>query len=196
MKPFASSCEENKDSILSVIAPLLRGTQSVLEIGSGTGQHAVHFGEKLPQLRWYTSDQEKNHAGIKLWLKEAQLENVHGPLPLDVNQADWGEMRYDAIFSANSVHIMHWDSVVSMFQKIPEVITAQGQLLLYGPFNYNGEFTSSSNAKFDLWLKERDPVSGVRDFEALNELAETAGLALANDVAMPANNRILHWKCG
>lgn len=193
MKPFASSCEENKDAILDAISPFLRNPQSVLEIGSGTGQHAVYFGEQLPQVQWYTSDREENHSGIKLWLDEAALSNVHAPLLLDVTQADWGETRYNTIFSANAVHIMDWGSVVAMFSKLPDVLQPGGQLLLYGPFNYDGQYTSPSNARFDEWLKDRDSGSGIRDFEALDKLAQAGGLTLADDLAMPANNRVLRW---
>lgn len=193
MKPFASSCEENKDAILDAISPFLRNPQSVLEIGSGTGQHAVYFGEQLPQVQWYTSDREENHSGIKLWLDEAALSNVHAPLLLDVTQADWGETRYNTIFSANAVHIMDWGSVVAMFSKLPDVLQPGGQLLLYGPFNYDGQYTSPSNARFDEWLKDRDSGSGIRDFEALDKLAQAGGLTLADDLSMPANNRVLRW---
>lgn len=194
MKPFAGSCEQNKDPILSVLKPLLNAPQSVLEIGSGTGQHAVYFGQALPHIQWFTSDLPEHHFGIRQWLDEAALCNVFGPLALDVNQADWGTTRYSTIFSANAVHIMGWSSVEKMFLHMPDVLEADGQLLLYGPFNYEGKYTSPSNEQFDAWLKARDPESGIRDFEALDALARDAGLTLANDFAMPANNRILHWQ--
>lgn len=180
--------------ILSVLKRYFSDAKTVLEIGSGTGQHAVFFAEQLPHLIWISSDQAEYHAGIKLWLDEAKHTNLQGPLLLDVNQKDWPLNQIDAIFSANTVHIMGWSSVEKMFAGIGRVLDKQGYFCLYGPFNYNGQFSSESNAHFDVWLKQRDSLSGVRDFEALQSLAEQAGLKLIEDVAMPANNRILVWQ--
>jgi cyclopropane fatty-acyl-phospholipid synthase-like methyltransferase len=166
----------------------------VLEIGSGTGQHAVYFAPELPHLVWQTADVPQHHAGIRLWLEEAALPNVLPPLALEVNDTSWHSGRYDAVFSANTLHIMSWPEVAKFFAGVGKVLGAGGVLAVYGPFNYNGAFTSESNARFDVWLKARDPASGVRDFEAVDALARAQGLVLQQDIAMPANNRTLVWR--
>lgn len=194
MKPFSESCEQNKVPILNALKSIFNTAQTVLEIGSGTGQHAVYFAEQLPNITWITSDQLENHDGIKEWLKDAALSNIQGPELLEVNQNEWPVEQVDAVFSANTVHIMGWTSVQQMFARIRHILKPKGIFCLYGPFNYNGEFTSESNAHFDHWLKQRDSVSGIRDFEALQIIANKAGLKLLDDVEMPANNRILVWK--
>lgn len=194
MKPYSEACEQNKDPIIEVIAPLLANAKSVLEIGSGTGQHAVFFAKSMPHLIWQTSDRVENHAGISQWINEAGLDNVELPLSLDVNQQDWPNIKYDAVFSANAVHIMSWHSVENMFSGIGKVIADNGLLILYGPFNYHGDYTSESNRNFDVWLKQRNPESAIRDFEKLDALAMQQGLSFVEDYAMPANNRVLCWK--
>lgn len=194
MKPYSESCEQNKIPILAALKVLFAESETVLEIGSGTGQHAVFFAKQFPHLTWITSDQLQYHAGIKMWLAESSLANTQGPLLLDVEQAEWPLKETDAIFSANTIHIMGWPSVEKMFRGIGLVLKEGGRFCLYGPFNYNGQFSSESNARFDLWLKQRDPVSGVRDFEALQVLASKVGLALIDDIEMPANNRVLVWE--
>lgn len=193
MKPFAESCEENKLPILAVLRTEFAAVTRVLEIGSGTGQHAVFFARELPHLTWQTSDVAEYHPGIRAWIEDAALDNVRAPLTLDVAHDTWPAATYDGVFSANTAHIMGWPEVEAMFAGIGTVLEAGGRFCLYGPFNYGGEYTSASNARFDQWLKARDPRSGVRDFEALNRLAETAGLRLLKDYAMPANNRTLAW---
>jgi len=194
MKPYADSSEQNKSAIYPVLKTFYQDVENVLEIGSGTGQHAVYFAKQFPHLTWFTSDQAQYHAGINMWLQDANLSNTQGPLLLDVDQAEWPLKETDAIFSANTVHIMGWPSVENMFIGIGRVLKTNGIFCLYGPFNYNGKFSSQSNAQFDIWLKQRDPLSGVRDFEALNKLAMSVGMRLQDDVEMPANNRILVWK--
>ncbi|MCP3869568.1 MAG: DUF938 domain-containing protein [Gammaproteobacteria bacterium] len=193
MKPYSESCDQNRDPIFSIIDSLFAECSSVLEIGSGTGQHAVYFAARLPHLLWYTSDLPEYHRGIRQWLDEAALSNTRGPLPLDVCQPEWQVPVVDAIFSANTLHIMHWSMVEAFFHDIGQRLCPGGRLVLYGPFNYRGGYTSESNARFDLWLKARDPLSGIRDFEAVDSLARQAGLVLENDHEMPANNRILCW---
>lgn len=194
MKPFAESCEQNKAAIYKAINGYLDSKKTLLEIGSGTGQHAVYFAKQSPHLTWFTSDQAEYHSGIKMWLEEASLNNTPDPLLLNVDQDDWPVENMDAVFSANTVHIMSWSSVENMFAGIGRILNLSGVFCLYGPFNYNGKFTSESNARFDVWLKQRDPMSGVRDFEALKVLAEQANMKLINDIQMPANNRILVWQ--
>ncbi|MGD8234917.1 MAG: DUF938 domain-containing protein [Chromatiales bacterium] len=194
MKPYSESCVQNREPILSVIEPLFRDRKDVLEIGSGTGQHAVYFAAKMPHLTWHTSDLAENHDGIRAWLNEAALPNTTGPVSLDVLDRPWSAPEADAVFSANTTHIMHWDSVVALFGGVGELLRKRGLFCLYGPFNYGGEYTSESNAQFDEWLHERDPLSGIRDFDDLDRLALQAGLRLEHDYAMPANNRILSWR--
>lgn len=196
MKPFAESCEQNKQPILEVLTTYFDNVRTVLEIGSGTGQHGVFFAGRFPHLCWVTSDTPDNHPGIRAWLDEAALPNLQGPLLLDVNQPAWPAVHPDAVFSANTAHIMSWPSVTNLFAGVGRLLKAQGLFCLYGPFNYAGQYTSESNARFDAWLKARDPDSGIRDFEALCKLADQHDLTLVADHAMPANNRILVWqKC-
>lgn len=195
MKPYAESCEQNRDPILAVLQKILADRKQVLEIASGTGQHAVYFGEALPHLTWQTSELPENHAGIQAWLDDVRLPNVLPPLAIDLHEDAWPlATSFDAIFNANTVHIVSWPAVERMFAGIGRVLAEGGLLCLYGPFNYGGNFTSESNARFDAWLKGRDPESGVRDFEALDQLARLQGLVLQQDVEMPANNHTLVWK--
>ncbi len=193
-KPYSAACEQNRAPILAVIQPLLTRCGQLLEIGSGTGQHAVYLGEQLPHLQWQTSDVPDYHPAILAWLSEAALDNVLPPLTLDVSQPVWPELVVDAVFTANTLHIMSWPEVVACFAGVGRLLETGGLLLVYGPFNYQGQYTSESNARFDQWLQERDPASGVRDFEALDLLAESAGMRLQADYEMPANNRILCWQ--
>ncbi|WP_462321543.1 DUF938 domain-containing protein [Halochromatium sp.] len=196
-KPFSPACEENKQPILEVIAPRLASARSVLEIGSGTGQHAVYFAAALAHLRWQCTDVAQHLPGIRLWLEEARLPNLPPALELDVD-ADWISAftgtGYDAIYSANTAHIMSLEQVERMFNGVGALLSDQGQFLLYGPFSQDGRHTSESNALFDRSLRMRDPMSGVRDLRELEGFARTAGLALEADIAMPVNNRTLVWR--
>lgn len=194
MKPFAESCEQNKHVILEVLRKEFAGAQQVLEIGSGTGQHAVFFARELPHLIWQTSDVVEHHPGIQAWIDAAELQNVRVPLALNVETDPWPDTRYDAIFSSNTVHIMGWPEVRKLFAGIDDVLNEGGRFCLYGPFNVDGKFTSESNANFEQWLKSRDPKSGIRDKAELDALADQAGLLRVADHAMPANNNILVWK--
>jgi cyclopropane fatty-acyl-phospholipid synthase-like methyltransferase len=192
-KPYAESCEENKAPILAVLSRLFADVHSVLEIGSGTGQHAVHFAAAMPHLIWHTSDVAEHHPGMHDWLDEAALPNTRDPIDLDV-RGNWPEETYDAVFSANTAHIMGWPAVEALFAGIGKVLAEGGCFALYGPFNYNGQYSSESNRRFDVWLKQRDPLSGIRDFADLNQLAEAQGLKFEEDIEMPVNNRILVWR--
>lgn len=193
-KPFSQACENNKDPILGVLRDAFATVSKVLEIGSGTGQHAVYFAANLPHLCWQTSDVVENHHGIRVWAEEAALPNLRPPLCLDVSQVEWPGPGFDGIFSANTAHIMSWPQVGAMFTGVGRVLVTGGVFCLYGPFNIDGRYTSESNARFDRWLKQRDPHSGIRDKEALNTLATQRGLSLIADHALPANNRILIWR--
>ena len=192
-KPFSAASERNREPILAVLRQHVADRRKLLEIGSGTGQHAVYFAAELPQLIWQTSDRDENHAGILLWLEDAALSNIKAPLPLDV-AGIWPTERYDAIYSANTLHIMSWDEVEQMFARLPQVMTDDAIVVVYGPFNYEGRFTSESNAAFDASLRGAVPHRGIRDFEAVDILARRAGLQLIEDRAMPANNRCLVWQ--
>ncbi|MCU0936873.1 MAG: class I SAM-dependent methyltransferase [Gammaproteobacteria bacterium] len=193
-KPYAPSSDENKEPILSVLREVLAGSRRVLEIGSGTGQHAVYLGLHLPHLVWLPSDLPENLPGIRQWLEEADLPNVTAPLALDVNDADWPAQAVDAVFSANTAHIMDWASVGALFAGVGRVLGAGGVFALYGPFHYGGQATSPSNARFDASLRARDPAMGVRNFEDVDALAHAVGLRLLRDYPMPVNNRTLVWE--
>jgi len=190
-KPFSQSCENNKQSILQVIQAVFQQPVTVWEIGSGTGQHACYFAQNLPHLTWQTTDREENRIGLDSWIKEANLNNLPKSLKLDVTDKSWPCQKIEAVFTANSLHIMHWQAVECFFAGLTKYLTKKATLCIYGPFNYKGQYTSPSNEQFDQWLKKRDPDSGIRDFEAIETLAKTAELILENDHAMPANNRLL-----
>ena len=192
-KPYAPACDRNREPILAVLREHFAARRRVLEIGSGTGQHAVYFGAALPHLTWQASDRAANLPGISAWLSEAQLPNTPAPIALDVN-GPWPAKRHDAAFSANTLHIMGWDDVVRMFAGLPAVIEDDATLAVYGPFNYAGRYTSESNAAFDARLKAEDPRQGLRDVEAVDALAGAIGFTLVEDRAMPANNRTLVWR--
>ncbi len=192
-KPYAEACERNRAPILDVLKWAFAASRDVLEIGSGTGQHAVYFASRLPHLVWHTSDLAGQHAAIRAWIADAGPANVRLPLVLDVNDSIWPIAAVDAVFSANTLHIMSWPAVERMFTGIARVLKPQGVVCVYGPFNYGGRYTSPSNARFDEWLKGRDPESGIRDFASVDRLARDAGLTLRRDFAMPANNRSLVW---
>jgi SAM-dependent methyltransferase len=192
-KQFSAACERNREPILSVLREAFAHCSRVLEIGSGTGQHAVFFGAHLPHLTWQTSDLPQNHASIVAWQRECRLPNVLPPLALDTAGGDWPQGPYDGVFSANTCHIMAWHEVEAMFAGIKRVLAPQGVCCIYGPFNYGGKFTSASNAQFDASLKAHAPHMGIRDFEEVNRLARESGLMLQADHAMPANNRLLVW---
>lgn len=193
MKQYSDACDQNRDPILAVIRQEYANARHVLEVGSGTGQHAVYFGRNLPHLQWQTSDLPDNHGSIHAWLYEAGLDNVLPPLTLDVMTGPWHARSYDGVFSANTTHIMNWSMVEHMFAGIGTILQSGGCLCLYGPFNYGDCYTSPSNERFDAWLKTRDPHSGLRNFEDLDALANAHGMILKNDHTMPVNNRLLVW---
>ncbi|HUT41276.1 MAG TPA: DUF938 domain-containing protein [Gammaproteobacteria bacterium] len=196
MKQFSDACEQNKAPILAVLHEAFRDTQRVLEIGSGTGQHAVHFAGHLSHLHWQTSDLPDNHASIGAWIADSGLANLSPPLELDVAAGHWPQQTFDGVFSANTTHIMHWPDVCCMFAGIGTLLECDGVFCLYGPFNYHNTYSSPSNAHFDEWLRDRDPGSGIRNFEDLDALARTHGMHLQADYEMPVNNRLLVWVKG
>lgn len=191
---FSQACENNKRPILNILSKVFSNTNHVLEIGSGTGQHAVFFGQHLPYLTWQTSDLLINHPGINSWLDEETLTNVERPIVIDLNET-WpmptNNQHVDGLYTANTLHIISWPLVVKFFEGLAQNLTSGANICIYGPFKYQGKFTSESNASFDLWLKDRDINSGIRDIEAILLLANSAGLNLVDDHVMPANNRLL-----
>ena len=192
-RPYSESCEQNKVPILSVIVPLFSTCSKVLEIGSGTGQHAVFFAQKMPHLSWHTSDCKSYLEGINSWLADENLPNIMPPFELNVTTSAWPKLKVDAVFTANSLHIMHQQDVVNFMTGAAQLLREKNSLVIYGPFNYHGLYTSSSNERFDQWLKNNDPLSGIKHFEEINALANDNGMQLVKDYEMPANNRILHF---
>jgi cyclopropane fatty-acyl-phospholipid synthase-like methyltransferase len=195
-KPHAPATDRNRDAILGVLRDELKKAKSVLEIGSGTGQHAVFFARELAWLQWQTSDREQNHDGINAWLSEASLVNVDRPLSLDVEEVGEIPGDYDAVFSANTAHIMSFDAVKCMFAVVANCLTTNGCFCLYGPFKIDGDFTSESNESFNASLKTQDPQMGIRDLESLHELAAKHILVHEKSYAMPANNMLIVWRKG
>ncbi len=192
-RPFAPACERNREPIFAQLQQWLAPDARVLEIGSGTGQHAAWFCARQRGWHWQCSDVADNLPGIRAWLDELPAGRCPPPLALDVASGPWPSDRYDAVFTANTLHIMGWPQVQRLFENLPRVLAPAGQLIVYGPFHVNGRPSSPSNAEFDAWLRERDPAQGVRDIEAVSALAADAGLSLQQDQAMPANNRLLRF---
>jgi SAM-dependent methyltransferase len=192
--PFSDACERNKGPILDVLRTAFAGCTRVVEIGSGTGQHAVHFARLMPNLEWQPTDRAEHLPGLAARIAAEGPPNLAPPVELDVLAGPWPAVRGDAVFSANTLHIMSWAAVEALFAGMPRLLERGGVLAIYGPFRYGGRCTTDSNAAFDAMLRDRDPLSGLRDFEAVNALAEAAGLAFAADHAMPANNQLLVWR--
>ena len=193
MKPFSEACERNREPILQLLQQWFAAPGDVLEVGAGTGQHAVHFAAGLPQVTWISTDRPENLAGIRLWFEEARLPNLQGPLQLDVNDAVWPVSTASYAFSANTAHIMSWPEVERMFAGVAGVLRPKGVFCVYGPFNRDGRYTSDSNRAFDESLKARDPAMGVRNDRDVMDLAARRGLTFAADYSMPARNRLLVW---
>lgn len=194
VKPYAESSAQNRDPILNVLKRFFTKPGCVLEVGSGTGQHAVYFSGDLPHLIWQPSDVEVNLPGIRAWCDTSTSTNLLDPIALDVRHRPWPIKTADYVYSANTAHIMSWPSVVEFILGVGDALAYEGLFVLYGPFNYEGTYSSKSNERFDTWLRSRDPESGIRDFEAIQVVASRAGLSLVEDVAMPVNNRSLCWK--
>ena len=194
MLAHSEACERNKDPILAVLRGAFGVSRSVLEVGSGTGQHAVHFARHLPHLSWQPSERRGELEALAERIRLEGPPNLLPPVELDVRRPPWRVGTFDAVFSANTLHIMDWEAVGDFFRGVGAVLGAAGVLCVYGPFRYRGAYTSDSNAEFDRFLRSRDAASGIRDFEALESLAVGQGLTLAADHAMPANNQTLVWR--
>ena len=193
MLPFSQACERNKGPILEVLRRVLAGRSHVLEIGSGTGQHAVYFAANLPHLVWQPSDRLAQVAGLEARIRLQGGDNLRATVVFDVAQNVWPALQSDAIFTANTLHIMSWSDVTALYAGIDTVLVAGGVLCIYGPFRYHGKHTSESNERFDAQLRERDPRSGIRDIDEVCELAAVSRLELRADHVMPANNRLLEF---
>lgn len=196
-KPFCQAPENNKHVILEKLTTVFSSNQHILEIGSGTGQHAVFFAKHLPHLIWQTSDLPINHNGINQWLDDSQLSNIQKPIAVDLNK-DWhlpeNTLKIDGLFTANTLHIISLSLVAKLFEGIEKNLAVGAHICIYGPFKYQGKFTSESNASFDLWLKEEYKEGGIRDIEDILLFANSANLTLVNDYSMPANNQLLFFK--
>ena len=191
MKSISPSCDRNQQPIFETLKAVFPKTADILEIGSGTGQHAVYFLTNKSDWCWQTSDITERHEGIQEWLADAGLSNALPPLELEGCSSSWPDKKYDAVFSANTAHIMSWDEVCCMIRGVANVLMNGGCFCLYGPFNKNGEYNSEGNRRFDAQLRAEIPHMGIRDIEDLVGEADTAGLSFEKEIEMPANNRIL-----
>jgi cyclopropane fatty-acyl-phospholipid synthase-like methyltransferase len=194
---YSLACERNKTAITDQLKRHFAQCRKVLEIGSGSGQHVLHFAEHLPDISWQPMDLEDYFPALtyNLTQQPQPTANILPAKPLDLSLVPWvPEVNFDGLFSANTLHIMPWQQVTGFFQCAGQQLGKGGILCIYGPFKYNGEFTSPSNAEFELWLHSRDPLSGIRDFEAVNQQARDNGFSLLHDTPMPANNQLLVWQ--
>jgi SAM-dependent methyltransferase len=192
--PFSEACERNKGPILEILSRVLTQPARVVEVGAGTGQHSVHFARHLPHLDWLPTDRAENLPGLAARTAVEGTPNLRGPIELDAAWPEWPCGECDALYTANTLHIMSWPEVEALFQGIGRVLLHRGTLIIYGPFRYAGDFTTASNAAFDRSLRRRNPSSAIRDFEAVDALAQREGLELVADHAMPANNQLLIWQ--
>lgn len=194
-KPYSAACERNREPILEIMKDVItRDDKRLLEIGSGTGQHAVYFAPQFPWLEWYPTDVAENLKGMKLWFDEFKIPNIKAPVRLDVSKDDFPKLKFDVVFTANTFHIMHWKECKSLMKLLGHRLRENSKVMIYGPFKYGGAFTSPSNEEFDQQLKTRDPSSGIRSFEDVNNGMIKNGFELVFDHDMPANNRLLVYK--
>lgn len=196
MLPFSEASERNKEPILEVLRQEFAGCTHVLEIGSGTGQHSVHFALAMPHLVWQPSELPDAMPALRKRIFNEGPSNLRAPVEIDVTARPWDVRKVDGIFTANTLHIMGWPQVEAFFAGLPDVAKPGAVLAVYGPFRHGGEYTSGSNESFDAMLRARDPASGIRDFEALDRLAHASGFGFLANHAMPANNETLVWKRG
>ncbi len=191
-KTFSEACERNKAPILEVLSKYTKDKLDLLEIGSGNGQHACFFAENLPNIYWHTSDRRENHSEIQAWIKEKKLSNLKYPLEFEIGKDAFPKQSFDIVFTANTFHIMSWKKVKTLMRLLDKGLKKKNvSVLIYGPFNYHGKFTSESNENFDKLLKSRDPSSGIRSFEDVSSNMLKNNFFLLEDIEMPANNRLL-----
>ena len=193
-KPFSQACANNQSVISELLERVFAHKKNALEIGSGTGQHGVWFAKKMPHLSWQLSDRQQNHEGINQWASDFPSPNLLSPITLDVLTDRWPTSAYDAVYSANTAHIMPWQAVEAMFNGIGERLILGGVFCLYGPMKYMGVLEAQSNVEFDYRLRQQSPHQGIREFHDINRLANNAGLALKEDNLMPANNQLIVWQ--
>lgn len=193
-KNYSPACDRNKEYILEVIKPLLKENDRVLEIGSGTGQHSVYFGEHIPYIVWQTSDLLENHESISEWIEESNLTNVLKPIIIDASKDDWHNQNFNFVFTANTFHIMSFEFVKKLFEGLNKVLNQDSYFAVYGPFNFNGNYTSDSNREFDLFIRDKYPSGGIRNFEDIKEVAKANRFDFHKKFDMPSNNQILVFK--
>lgn len=191
-KPFSPACERNKDPILEVMKQFITTEDKrLLEIGSGTGQHAIYLAPHFPFMEWFPSDVAANIPGMQMWFDEAKINNIRPAFKIEIGKNELPKMKFDIVFTANTFHIMHWKECKSLIKMLGGRLREGSRVFIYGPFKYGGEFTSESNAEFDQSIKARDPLSGIRNFEDVNNGMAKNGFDLLNDFDMPANNQML-----
>lgn len=190
-KKFSPACDRNKDPILAILKPLLKDKSLIFEIGTGTGQHAIFFSKALSHLQWQTSDLIENHRNIKMWLEGAKLPNVLPPVIFDAGIDKIPTHYYDAVFTANTFHIMTWPQVCCCIEKVGQCLKAKGLFIIYGPFNFNGQYTSLSNEHFEKQLITQNPNMGIRNFEDIAQQCLGSQMLFIEKYPMPANNFIL-----
>lgn len=191
-KPYSAACERNQEPILEILQQvILPSDRRLLEVGTGTGQHAVYFAPHFPQLEWHPTDLSENLPGMKLWFQEARVPSIQKPVRLDVGKDDFPKLKFDVVFTANTFHIMHWKECKSFMKLLGNRLREGSRFIVYGPFKYDGKYTSESNSEFDNSLKERDPLMGIRSFEDIHNSMIKNGFELLDDFEMPANNRML-----
>lgn len=193
--PSSPAVHRNKEYILEVLNQYIQTeNQSLLEIGSGTGEHGVFFAKKFPNLKWQMSDDENNHDLIKAYIQKSTLKNILNPRTYLAAVNPFPNGDYNFVFTANTLHIMPWENAIALFEDLGANLKKNALVFLYGPFNYGGKYTSESNAQFDLWLKERNPASAIRNFEDVQKQMQNNSMELIHDYEMPANNRLLVFK--
>ena len=189
------SAERNKGPILDVLARVLPRRGLVLEIASGTGQHVVHFAKALPDLTWQPSDPDGElRESVALRVAEEHLANINRPIDLDVTRLPWPVPTADAVLAINMIHVAPWSATLALFEGAKALLSTDHVLVLYGPYRRYGHHTSESNAQFDLDLRTHNPEWGLRDLEAVSDVAAGTGFVLAETVEMPANNFTLVCK--
>ena len=191
-KPMSTAAERNQEPILKVLKDFITyEDRRLLEVGSGTGQHAVYFAPHFPQLEWHPTDVSGKLKGIKQWMHEAGVRNIQPPVRLEIGKDDFPKLKFDVVFTANTFHIMPWKEGKSLIKLLGHRLREGSRAIFYGPFKYDGQFTSPSNEAFDRQLKESDPTSGIRAFEDINKAMIKNGFELIDDIDMPANNQML-----
>lgn len=192
MKTPTNPCDRNQGPILEILKEIISPeNRNLFEIGSGTAQHAIFMAPQFPKISWTTSEIAANTKVVKDNLLEAKIPNIKGPFQFEIGKDQFPKGSFDLVFTANTFHIMAWKQCKTLMKMLGTNLGEGAQVIIYGPFNYNGTFTSESNANFDKWLKERNPESGIRSFEDINNNMTKNGFSLYKDFEMPANNRIL-----